>query len=201
MSLSSNNINFQNLESYRTYIGKYDDLHAFGSVVVTITCDRSTQLTFYQSQNKTITTKTVYNQLAGLSTVYLDITQPYGYFTLENTGLTTSSICHFTVMYRAAENDAISSAVVFNASILNNGPSSIIKNTKSSKMSVFGNSSVAGSLVLQFSSDGYTFYDSQYAYTLSTAGDFGYTQTIACRYVRLRWVGDTSIIHAEISLI
>jgi hypothetical protein len=98
--------------------------------------------------------------------------------------------------------DVIVSSEVFNGSVLNNGTSLSVTNKKSKTISVFGNTSVLGVLKLQYSNDNFEFFDTQNAYTLTTSGDFGYNiDGLACKYLRLKWVGSTSTIKAIISMI
>lgn len=201
-TLSTKNINFVNLQSHRSYIGEYEDLFSYSTCIATVNCDKQTTLTFVQSQNKTKTSKQTFTCIVGLNTLYIDITQPYGYFILENTSVTTSSYCQFTVLLKPEISSSINTHEVFNASVLNNGVSQSITNTKSKTISVFGDSSEMGLLSLQYSNDNFTFYDVQYSYTLTSAGNFGYNlDGIACKYLRLKWVGSTSTIKAFISLL
>jgi hypothetical protein len=202
MSLSTKNINFENLQSHRSYIGQVEELIQFSTCIATVNCDKQTTLTFIQSQNKTRTSKHTYHCVIGLNTIYIDITQPYGQFILENVSLTTSTYCQFTVMLKPYISDVIVSSEVFNGSVLNNGTSLSVTNKKSKTISVFGNTSVLGVLKLQYSNDNFEFFDTQNAYTLTTSGDFGYNiDGLACKYLRLKWVGSTSTIKAIISMI
>ena len=60
----------------------------------------------------------------------------------------------------------------------------IISNQKN--LSFFGNVSGATNLIVQFSNDGTTFYDSQYSYTQSASGDFGFNTTGSPLFCRIK---------------
>ena len=79
-----------------------------------------------------------------------------------------------------------------NASVLINGVSSVAAAKGiygSNFVSVFGNCDTATTLIIQLSNDNVTFYKTQYAYTINTIGDFGFSLQIPFKYLRLMNVG------------
>ncbi len=57
---------------------------------------------------------------------------------------------------------------------------------KISNMTFMGNCNNATLLTVQFSNDGTTYYDSQYSYNLTGAGDFGFNLTCCPNYLRMK---------------
>ena len=82
-----------------------------------------------------------------------------------------------------------------NTLVLENATSSsITPYLKSSIFTFFGNSSNATILTVQLSYDSTNFYDSQYSYTLTSGGNFGFTLNLAgVGYIRLKTSAGTTI--------
>lgn len=72
-----------------------------------------------------------------------------------------------------------------NATISNNSYSASIPILSSKNISVYGNSSGAATLSIQFSMDNQNFYTSQYSYNISSSGNFGFSSQSAAPFVRL----------------
>ena len=75
-----------------------------------------------------------------------------------------------------------------NVSITNDNVSNIcnLSVITPSNLTFYGTLDKVGSLTVQFSNDGITFFNSQYVYTLTTLGDFGFNVTCCPQYVRLK---------------
>jgi len=69
-----------------------------------------------------------------------------------------------------------------------NGTSLIanLSNANQSNLTIYGIVNAPTQLIVQFSNDGANFYDSQYSYNQSSAGDYGFNITACPRYVRLK---------------
>lgn len=61
-----------------------------------------------------------------------------------------------------------------------------LSNVNQSNLSIFGNVNGATQLIVQFSNDGSNFYDSQYSYTQSASGDYGFNINASPKYLRLK---------------
>jgi hypothetical protein len=61
-----------------------------------------------------------------------------------------------------------------------------LSNKNIKNITFMGNCNGATLLTVQFSSDGTTYYDSQYAFTLSAAGDVGFSLACCPNYVRVK---------------
>ena len=69
-----------------------------------------------------------------------------------------------------------------------NGVSLVVNlsNVNQSNLTLYGSVNGATSLVVQFSNDGTTFYDTQYSYNQSASGDWGFNITACPLYLRLK---------------
>ena len=205
--LSPNNINFSQIQADRSYIGSFDDVSTFSSSLVNLIADQPFLITMYSSQNRTTAhlAQTQFQTVANSQFIMpISLTSPYVYFTIQNTGSATTTICQFTVNYKTEIVSQRTSITAFNGSIANNGTSRILDVTSSqgTTLSVIGNSSVLGQIVVCLSTDGETtFYNSQYVYTLGAAGNFGFTCSTSCPFIRLKWLGGTSTIIANMSFV
>lgn len=73
-----------------------------------------------------------------------------------------------------------------------------VRAISSTNLSVYGTSSDAGTIGVQFSDDGTTFYSTQYL-TSTVNGDFGFSCPMSAPYARLLWTGDSTTITAFIA--
>jgi len=98
---SVNNVSNIPLAGGRTYIGSYDNVLTFATAVILVNSDSNTQLTIYQSSNKSQTYTEVINITGGTPyTKVWNITSPYIYFTVKNTTGTAQTYLNFEVIYR-----------------------------------------------------------------------------------------------------
>lgn len=83
------------------FIGSYERIVAFASVIITINSDTTNEISVYSSIDKKTTTKTVYNYTPGQATTFLisPITQPYIYFTVRNDSNDNQTLLNFSVIY------------------------------------------------------------------------------------------------------
>ena len=198
------NKSFVPLEVGRSYIGQYEEVSQYGACVVSLFSDQVNTITIHQSQNMNLEYTQTFTTVANTQfTQNIELTAPFVYFTVRNSSSTTETVMAFTVLYKVDFQQTIDvtrQGIVAwtNASVLSTVTSSILNllATTSKNVSVYGNSSVVGKLTVMFSYDGVTFFQSQYSYTLTVAGNFGFTIPVSCGYTRLLWTGATSIITA-----
>jgi hypothetical protein len=89
------------LDAGRTYIGSYDSVLQFSTAVILVNTDTTTQLTIYQSPDKSRTYTEIINIAAGSPfTKILNITSPFLYTTLRNTSGSTQTFLNYEVIYR-----------------------------------------------------------------------------------------------------
>lgn len=73
-----------------------------------------------------------------------------------------------------------------------------LSNKNIKNITIFGSLDGDSLLTVQFSNDNITYYDSQYTYTLSSAGDMGFNITCCPNYIRLKSSKDrTATIYAN----
>ena len=101
---STNSVNNRTnlpLDAGRTYIGSYDSVLQFSTAVILVNTDTTTQLTIYQSPDKSRTYTEIINIAAGSPfTKILNITSPFLYTTLRNTSGSTQTFLNYEVIYR-----------------------------------------------------------------------------------------------------
>jgi hypothetical protein len=198
------NKSFVPLESGRAYVGTYEDVSEYGACIVSLYSDKVNTITIHQSQNMNLEYTQTFTTVANTQfTQNIELTSPFVYFTVRNASSTTETVMAFTVLYKVNFQQTIgttrqSNQVWNNASVVTGGVSSILNldSTVSQNVSVYGNSNLVGKLTVQFSADGTTFYSSQYSYTLTVAGNYGFTIPVSASYCRLQWTGSTSTITA-----
>lgn len=74
-----------------------------------------------------------------------------------------------------------------------------VSTISSTTLSVYGNTSASGTISVLFSQDNTTFYASQYATTITTSGDFGFSCPLSAPYIRFLWTGSNATITAVAS--
>lgn len=69
-----------------------------------------------------------------------------------------------------------------------NGYSAIcnLTNKDNSIISIYGSVDNATTLVIQFSYNGITFYDTMYSYVINSGGDYGFSLSLSANYIRLK---------------
>lgn len=198
------NKSFVPLEVGRSYIGQYEEVSQYGSCIVSLFSDQVNTITIHQSQNMNLEYTQSFTTVANTQfTQNIELTAPFVYFTVRNASAMTETVMAFTVLYKVYFQQTIDvsrQGIIAwnNTSVLTAGTSSILNlsTTTSKNVSVYGNSSVVGKLTVMFSYDGLTFFQSQYSYTITVAGNFGFTISVSCGYTRLLWTGSTSTITA-----
>jgi pectin methylesterase-like acyl-CoA thioesterase len=76
--------------------------------------------------------------------------------------------------------------VLYSGAISAGGFTNAVYNSKTYKyISIYGTASDAGDLTIQLSDDGQTYYSTQYAYTIVTPGDFGFSVCVPFAWLRI----------------
>jgi hypothetical protein len=206
--ISVNNKSTTPLGAGKTYIGKWDSVLESSTAVILVNSDVATVLTIYQSVDKGITYTEVKPIPSGVYTDFFSITSPFIYFTLKNNTVTDMTFLQFQIIYRQGSVFSLPLPVTIDSrnrdevwggsSVVTDGVSGVVDLTGSNRqnLSVYGSASVTCDLALQFSTDGITFYTSQYSVTVTGGQTFGYTIPCAASYVRLKRtdVGAASVL-------
>ena len=196
---SKTNITNIPLNAGAIFIGTYEDSIPFVSAIVSILADTEATITCYQSLNKQRTTTTTfeYTDIGNLQSFIISpLTLPYIYFIVQNSSSTNQTYLNFTVKYvYTSVSSAKSNSILWNSvSTGINGASSALNLSLStqSNATFYGNVSGATNLIVQFSADGNSYYDSQYKYTINSAGGIGFNIEAIPNFCRL--VSSSNII-------
>ena len=126
---SSKNKTFIPLGINNIYIGYYDNVIQYETVIINLLADSNCEIIMYQSSDKNHYQSTTYNYTANqvfnqLAVLY----QPYVYFTVRNTGNNAQTVLNFNVLYKATQIFTLPNTVNVSQSgyfqTLNNGPMS-----------------------------------------------------------------------------
>ena len=88
----------------------------------------------------------------------------------------------------AAQKTVVSGLVWNNAAVLLNGVSAAVAAINiygCNSVSIFGNTDTTTTIAIQLSNDNVNYYTTQYAYTINTVGDFGFSLLMPFKYIRL----------------
>jgi hypothetical protein len=189
------NITTTPLRAGAFFQGQYEDVSAFNSILISCLCDTTAEIVCWQSQNKvqqkTTTFQVVAGQYNSFSISVNDL--PYFYITCRNNSGIAGALLNLSVRFSASQ--VIVAEIPTKSSFTLwatpgsgiNGVSSVLdlSSKLTNSLTIYGNSSQATTLTIQFSNDNTTFYSSQYAYTLSSGGDWGFTVNSSPKYLRL----------------
>jgi len=184
-ALNSTNIP---LNAGGVFIGQYENI-LLPTATISLIADTSTQIDIYQSINKIQVNHTTFlTQANQYFEANITLTQPYVYFSVRNNSMTNQSLLNFSVIYKSAwiSRNTGSASLTFTSNGSNCVSNSIFLNQSSSNLTIFGNSTPATTLVIQYSNDNQHWYSSQYSLTTSASSDFGFSiGSNSLNYIRL----------------
>ena len=180
---------------------RYDDLLLFPGIILSLKADTNMRLELYESTNgaNISNTKIYYVDKNKSLNIQFNLNARYFKLRLDNLENQAQTLLNLQVIY---SNFHVPQAIdsgsfkIWNASVLStiNQPSTAYNsNFKNSVFTFFGNSSAATVLTVQLSNDGINFYNTQTTYTLSAAGNFGFTYSGVFNYIRLSSSAATTI--------
>ena len=134
---STNNFTTIPLEPGRIYIGSYDTVLPYATAIISINTDTDTELIVYSSTNKIRTTTIVYQTEGGTPFFkFINITNPYMYFTVRNVNVSTAqTYLTFEVIYREVSVSVSSGGVGSNVNIFDSNGNTL--NSTSNALNVF----------------------------------------------------------------
>ena len=201
---SVNNRSYLPLSANSKYTGSYDSVIDYQSATINLFSDSNCEIVVYQSANKVITQAETFTTIANTQfSQILPLYQPYIYFTVLNTSSTSQTVMNFSVIYRNTSipasqiqnisgsvsvsnlNNHIASTLSNNITITAGGSTSSVQLNNNKFVTIFGNSSGATTLTVQFSTDNINFYSSQNQITITSASNFGFAFPCTCSYIRL----------------
>jgi len=180
---------------------RYDDLLLFPGIILSIKGDTNMRLELYESTNAAniSNTKVYYVDKNKSLNIQFNLNARYFKLRLDNLENQNQTLLNLQVIY---SNFHITQAIdsgsfkIWNASVLSTSNQSSIaynSNFKNSLFTFYGSSSNATVLTVQLSNDGVNWYNTQTTYTLSAAGDFGFTYSTVCNFIRLKSDAATTI--------
>jgi len=172
---------------------RYDDLLLFPGIILSCKGDTNMRLELYESTNgnNISNTKIYYVDKNKSLNIQFNLNARYFKLRLDNLENQAQTLLNLQVIYsnfHVPEAIDAGSFKIWNASVLptTNQPSlSYNSNFRNSLYTFFGESSAATVLTVQLSNDGVNFYNTQTTYTIAAPGDFGFTYSTVCNYVRL----------------
>jgi len=170
----------------------WEDALQYSTYSITLTADKNCIITVqFTNDRLNITYQQVFSVLAGEAFNYNDIISS-SYFRLrvdntEGTNMTAFSLS--TYLKNDTKSSNVISALLWgNVATGINGVSALINSNFNIKnYTFFGDVDGATDLIVQISNDGSTWYSTQYTYTASGAGYFGFNvSNLVAQYVRLQ---------------
>lgn len=209
--LSTLNASTTPLLAGSSFVGGTEHVLNYTCGDVSVLTDTDTQITVYGSKDQ-VNWAVVYNAYPIGGTPFFDtfITyHPWLYSELTNVSGVGQTLLNYQLVYRQhahamkitdtvavavlgtvpiVSNNRVSSTV-FNNVVVNAGDTSSTVDLSAhdhTTLTLYGTSSGACDLTVQFSLAGTTFYSSQYTITIPVAGDFGATIQNCAKFVRLK---------------
>lgn len=197
VNLSTNNP----LEALQSIIPpRWDDLINYPNIIINLKGDSKMELTLYESSNeRAISNEKKYIIDANSDfNIRFQLNARFFKLKLTNIDVVNQSTLNLQVIYTAneiIEKDSGSFKIWDNKTLSSSNLPSTAYNShyKNSLFTFYGNSSASTVLTVQISNDGITWFNSQTTYTLTTAGNFGFTFSGVCNYIRLMSSSATTI--------
>lgn len=167
-----------NIQSFTgtSFTGTYEPVKENKYVVINIYTDVADILTIYYTDNpNSDLTSETYNILTGPSIITTQLKSRFIKIQITTNGDTSAKRIYDVNLNYNSTLDVLNTrgeAILWNSliNVVQNGTyySNIcnISNKKTENISIYGTSSIPGSLILQYSNDGITFYDTQYNYNI-----------------------------------
>jgi hypothetical protein len=172
---------------------RWDDLLEFPGIILNLKADTKMTLTLYESPDAAnISSEKIYVVDANESlNLQFNLNSRFFKLKLTNDNLVNNqTYLNLQVIYsqlHTINKDSGSFKIWDNKTLASiNTPSSNFKSEfKNSIFTFYGTSSAATVLTVQMSNDNITWYNTQTTYTLSSAGNFGFSVSGVCKYIRL----------------
>jgi hypothetical protein len=172
---------------------RWDDLLQFPGVILSLRGDTNMRLELYESTNgaNTMNTKIYYVDKRQPLNIQFNLGSRYFKLALFNLENQAQTILNLQTIYsnlhipQAIESSAFK---IWNDSVLatTNQPSiGFNSNFRNTLFTFYGNASAATVLTVQLSNDDIDYYNTQTTYTISSAGNFGFSYQGIFNYIRL----------------
>lgn len=182
----------------------WDDVLNYSSVLVSLnSIGAGTRLTLYQSPDRVNVSSTqIFNIADGeLYTNSFPIYSRFFKLRLDNTTISNQTSLNLQVIFKplyVQPNNAILKGKTTLWATLASGtggvsPSLDLSDKLVNTLTIFGNVSAVTKLILQFSSDNITYYDSQYSINITAAGDYGFSVNTSPFFIRVKSTQNAAI--------
>jgi len=180
---------------------RWDDLLQFPGIILSIKGDTNMRLELYESTNQTnISSTKIYTVDKNQSlNIQFNLNARYFKLRLDNLENQAQTILNLQVIYSnlhipqaidAGQTKLWDNKVLATSNLPSNVYNSGFKNNL---FTFFGNSSASTVLTVQLSNDNTVWYNTQTIYTLSAPGNFGFSYSGVCNYIRLLSSSPTTI--------
>ena len=171
----------------------FDDLLLFPGIILSLKGDTNMKIELYQSTNgnNTSNTKIYYVDKNTSLNIQFNLNARYFKLRLDNLENQAQTVLNLQTIYSNLHvPQAIESSQfkIWNNSVLatSNQPSiAYNSNFRNTLFSFFGNASAATILTVQLSNDNVNWYNTQTTYTISAAGNFGFSFQGVFNYIRI----------------
>jgi hypothetical protein len=191
----------------RAFLGQYEEVLFFASINIQFYTDSPCEIVLYQTSDRIfeITETIPYTSASTLISISRPVLGSFFKIVVRNIGelLPDTPSLSLQTIYKAqpVQTPAPLSQSLYGTSISAGGVTPAIFNYLNYKsISIFGNTLAATVLTLELSADGIEFYDTQYTYTIATAGDYGFTLSLPFSYFRIKSSAMTSKLVVNVTL-
>lgn len=199
-SINTDNTYLFPLDAGDSFTGNYSSCIDADEILISVECDSTYSLTVNFSSNGSdfgIAKNFVNNVIsANASTYSIKPELRYIQVVLINTDINNQTYLRLNTIFKnvgtEVERGNVNNLLLFNGTSTGaNGTSATITSSLyNSNYTFYGNVNAATDLVVQISGDGSHWYDTQYTYTSSGSGDFGFNTVLSAEYVRLKSTND-----------
>ena len=191
MSQSIVNSSIQPLLAGRAFLGVWEDVLEYATIQIQFKASTNCEIKLHQSSDKVaVSVETIdYFSGSGVLDLTRQVAGSFFYITVRNLGVDQTQLSLQTIykVQSSVNPPYVADVTLWDASILANGVTNYYYNTSGYKyVTLYGNAPSVTDLALQVSPDGTTWYTTQYVYSLSTAGNFGYSLTIPFKFLRVK---------------
>jgi len=195
------------LDLGRAFLGQYEEVLFFASINIQFTASSPCEIVLYQTSDRVneVTELILYSQEEGLISLSRPVLGSFFKIVVRNVGDQVPAIPYLSLqtIYKAqqVQTPTIVSKGLYDTSISATGVTPSLFNLQNHKsVSIFGTTLAATTLTLQLSNDGTSFYDTQYTYTIASAGGYGFTLSLPFVYFRIKSSAMTTKLVVNVTL-
>lgn len=203
-SIDQNNTYLFPLNSGDSFTGTYSSCINIDEILISVECDSTYRLVVNFSSNGSdfgISKSFDSNVISANANTYsIKPELRYIEVVLINTDIINQTYLRLNTIFKnvgtEVERGNVNNYQIFNGSStgVNGTSDSITSSLYNSNYTFYGSLGGATDLVVQISGDDAHWYDTQYTYTSSSGGDFGFNVVLSAEYVRLKSTNDVVVL-------